>query len=68
MDERTQFIKDQKHLENLANEALDEAVYFIQVRLGIKSGDFASHFFSDGEVQKKLLEYAEDEFYNRQII
>ena len=68
MDEHTQFIRDQKHLENFANEALDEAVYFIQMRLGIKSGDFASHFFSDGEVQKKLLEYAEDEFYNRQII
>ena len=66
MDERTQFIREQKHIENLARDALDEAVYFIQSRLGIDSGDFASHFFSDGEVQQKLFEYAKEEYYNRQ--
>jgi len=64
MDERTQFIREQKHIENLARDALDEAVYFIQSRLGIDSGDFASHFFSDGEVEKKLSEYAWAELSN----
>jgi 23S rRNA U2552 (ribose-2'-O)-methylase RlmE/FtsJ len=68
MDERTKFIRDEKELDELAQIALDDAVFTIQQRLGIKSGDFASHFFSDGEVQQKLFEYAQKEFYNRQFI
>jgi hypothetical protein len=61
MDERTQFIKEQKETEELANNALDEAVYYIQKKLGIESGDFASHFFSDGLVLKELIRYIEEE-------
>jgi len=61
MDERTQFEQEQREFENLANEALDEACYYIQRKLGVKSGDFASHFFSDGIVLNKLIQYIEEE-------
>jgi len=61
MDERTKFIRDEREIENLANEALDEACYYIQRKLGVKSGDFASHFFSDGIVLNKLIQYIEEE-------
>jgi len=65
MDERTKFIRDERELDELAQNALDDAVFTIQQRLGIESGDFASHFFSGGEVQQKLFEYAKEEYYNR---
>ena len=61
MDDRTQFYKEQRELEDLANEALDEACGYIQRKLGITSGDFASHFFSDGIVLNKLIQYIEEE-------
>jgi hypothetical protein len=59
MDERTAFIKEQKENEDLANEALDEAIHYIQRKLGIKSDDFASDFFSNGLVLKELVRYIE---------
>ena len=63
MDERTQFTRDQQDLEDLANEALDEACAYIQRKLGIKTGDFASHFFSDGVVVGIFKEYIDEEVY-----
>ena len=61
MNERTQFMREQKEIEFLAQEALDEAIYLIQQKLGIKHGDFAGHFFSDEIVLNKFIEYIEQE-------
>jgi hypothetical protein len=61
INERTQFIQFQQDIENLALEALDEAISLIQNRLGVYSGDNASNFFSDDIVLKKLIEYIETE-------
>jgi hypothetical protein len=65
MDERSQFIQEQKDNEELAFEALDEALAFIHKRIGIRWGDFASEFFSDGLVEKRLLQYIEQERINK---
>lgn len=43
--------------EELANVALDAACNIIQTYLGVTTGDFASRFFSDGEVLQKFIEY-----------
>ena len=63
MDERTQFTREQKELEDLAIEALDEACAYIQKKLGIKTGDLASHFFSDGVVVDLFKKYIDEEVY-----
>jgi hypothetical protein len=63
MDERTQFTKEQKELEDLANEALDEACAYIQRKLSVTTGDFASHFFSDGVVVGIFKKYIDEEVY-----
>jgi hypothetical protein len=63
VDERTQYIRDQQDLEDLANEALDEACAYIQRKLGVKTGDFASHFFSDGVVVGLFQKYIDEEVY-----
>ena len=63
MDERTQFINEQKENEDLANEALDEACAYIQRKLGITTGDLASHFFSDGVVVDLFKKYIDEEVY-----
>lgn len=63
MDERTQFINEQKENEDLAIEALDEACAYIQRKLGITTGDFASHFFSDDVVVGIFKEYIDEEVY-----
>ena len=63
MDERTQFINEQKENEDLAIEALDEACAYIQRKLGIKTGDFASHFFSDDVVVDLFKKYIDEEVY-----
>ena len=63
MDERTQFTRDQQDLEDLANEALDEACAYIQRKLGITTGDLASHFFSDGVVVYLFKKYIDEEVY-----
>ena len=63
MDERTQFTREQKELEDLANEALDEACAYIQRKLGITTGDLASHFFSDGVVVDIFKKYIDEEVY-----
>jgi hypothetical protein len=63
MDERTAFILEQKEHEEIASEALDEACAYIQRKLGIKSGDFASHFFSDGVVVDLFKKYIDEEVY-----
>ena len=63
MDERTQFINEQKENEDLAIEALDEACAYIQRKLGVKTGDLASHFFSDGVVVGIFKKYIDEELY-----
>ena len=63
MDERTQFINEQKENEDLAIEALDEACAYIQKKLGITTGDLASHFFSDGVVVDLFKKYIDEEVY-----
>ena len=63
MDERTQFINEQKENEDLANEALDEACAYIQRKLGVTTGDLASHFFSDGVVVGLFQKYIDEEVY-----
>ena len=63
MDERTQFTREQKEQEEIANEALDEACAYIQRKLGIKTGDLASHFFSDGVVVDLFKKYIDEEVY-----
>ena len=63
MDERTQFINEQKENEDLAIEALDEACAYIQRKLGITTGDLASHFFSDGVVVGIFKKYIDEEVY-----
>ena len=63
MDERTQFIRDEADLEDLANEALDEACGHIQRKLGVTTGDLASHFFSDGVVVDLFKKYIDEEIY-----
>jgi len=63
MDERTQFINEQKENEDLAIEALDEACAYIQRKLGITTGDLASHFFSDGVVVDLFKKYIDEEVY-----
>jgi hypothetical protein len=63
MDERTQFEQEQREFENLANEALDEACYYIQTKLGIQSGDYASLFFSDGVIVELFKKYINEEVY-----
>ena len=63
MDERTQFTREQKEQEEIANEALDEACAYIQKKLGVKTGDLASHFFSDGVVVGLFQKYIDEEVY-----
>ena len=63
MDERTQFTREQKENEDLAIEALDEACAYIQRKLGITTGDLASHFFSDGVVVNLFKKYIDEEVY-----
>ena len=63
MDERTQFINEQKENEDLAIEALDEACAYIQRKLGVTTGDLASHFFSDGVVVDLFKKYIDEEVY-----
>ena len=63
MDERTQFTREQKENEDLAIEALDEACAYIQRKLGITTGDLASHFFSDGVVVGIFKKYIDEEVY-----
>ena len=60
-DKRTQFMHDQREIEDLAAEELDEALGFIQRRLGVTSGDTAAALFSDDAVLKKLIQYIETE-------
>jgi hypothetical protein len=61
MDERTQFMREQKAIEDLAYLALDEAISLIQQKLGVTDGDLAGHFFSDGIVHSYLENYISQE-------
>ena len=63
MDERTQFDREQREQEEIATEALDEACAYIQKKLGITTGDLASHFFSDGVVVNLFKKYIDEEVY-----
>lgn len=63
MDERTQFDREQREQEEIATEALDEACAYIQRKLGVTTGDLASHFFSDGVVVDLFKKYIDEEVY-----
>jgi hypothetical protein len=63
MDERTKFDREQREFEDLANEALDEACAYIQRKIGVETGDFASMFFSDGIVLNIFKKYINEEVY-----
>ena len=63
VDERTQFDREERELEDLAQNALDEACAYIQRKLGVTTGDFASHFFSDGVVVDLFKKYIDEEVY-----
>jgi hypothetical protein len=63
VDERTQFDREQREQEDIASEALDEACAYMQKKLGITTGDFASHFFSDGVVVDLFKKYIDEEIY-----
>ena len=63
MDERTQFDREQREQEEIATEALDEACAYIQRKLGVTTGDLASHFFSDGVVVGIFKKYIDEEVY-----
>lgn len=54
----------QSEINNLASDALNIAVKYIQDRLNIKTGDFAGFFFSEGDVQNILSEYIRGEISN----
>jgi hypothetical protein len=50
--------------ESLADEALNEAVRYIQDRLGVETGDFAAQFFSgefEDVIKRVLVKYIEQE-------
>jgi hypothetical protein len=63
MDERTQFDREERELEDFAQNALDEACAYMQRKLGVTTGDFASHFFSDGVVVDLFKKYIDEEIY-----
>ena len=52
-------IEDEDHVETnkLAEEALNIAVKHIHDKLGIKDGDMAGQFFSDGVAHQELYDY-----------
>lgn len=52
---------NQPEIDNLAENALNAACLVIQDALGVTSGDLAGHFFSDGEVKDKLMDYIRSE-------
>jgi len=52
------------NLEALSDEALNAAVAHIQKKLGVDSGDFASHFFDErnsAPIMLLLIQYARAE-------
>lgn len=56
-----------KQIEGLAQDALNEAVKFMQVCIGVHGGDFASVFFSDDAVQKIFAEYIRGEILYKEM-
>lgn len=54
----------QVEAEKLADEALNEAVRYIQDRLGVETGDFAAQFFTgefEDVIKRVLIKYIESE-------
>jgi hypothetical protein len=54
----------QVEVETLADEALNEAVRYIQDRLGVETGDLAGRFFTgefEDVVKRVLIKYIEQE-------
>ena len=50
-----------KQIDSLAYEALNEACFVMQTKLGITDGGFASHFFSDDKVMDIFKDYIDRE-------
>lgn len=53
-----------KQIDSLAYDALNEACYLMQNKLGITDGGFASVFFSDEKVMDIFKEYIDRELEN----
>jgi hypothetical protein len=53
-----------KQIDSLAYDALNEACYLMQNKLGITDGGFASVFFSDDKVINIFKEYIDRELEN----
>lgn len=53
-----------KQIEALAYDALNEACFVMQTKLGITDGGFASHFFSDDKVMDIFKNYIDRELEN----
>lgn len=54
----------QVEVEELADEALNEAVRYIQDRIGVDTGDFAAQFFTgefEDVIKRVLIKYIEQE-------
>ena len=65
IEDQKQFIDEKQNDDELANEALDVALAFIQNRLGIETGDYAGMFFDNGHVQDQLIVYIKNERKNK---
>lgn len=56
--------KDEKSVEELAEEALNAACYLIQTKLGVTDGGYASIVFSGDEVKQLFINYINGEVSN----
>lgn len=57
-------LANQVEVETLADEALNEAVRYIQDRLGVDTGDLAAQFFTgqfEDVIKRVLVKYIEQE-------
>lgn len=53
--------KDEKSIEELAEEALNAACYLMQTKLGVNDGGYAGIIFSCGEVKQRFIDYINGE-------
>lgn len=53
--------KDEKSIDELAEEALNAACYLMQTKLGVNDGGYASIIFSGGEVKQRFIDYINGE-------
>ncbi len=61
MGEHREVTMTGQEIEDLANAALDAACLVIQDRVGVKTGDLASRYFSDDVALDELKDYIRSE-------